>query len=418
MAAFLHNDISPESAIINHGIYALSKAIQGLKADYCGATIGFELIVPSLVSEVTALGVSIETEALDDLMWSRMAKLNALPDRRIDRQHTPSFSAEAVGQDHLGLLDADNLQAPNGSVAFSPSATAFFAKYVRPDNELAQQYLDNMVIEDGAAPCVGPIEIFDRGWVAWNFSLDFEMRQALEPALNDYVEFLNQCWEPGRGVASGVGMPLYDGDDTALVYAALHMLGSPPDIETVLAYKAAYHFQCYPLESDPSISTNIHALHALRQSLPDDHAGVKTALNFLRRTRTSNAYWLDKWHASPYYSTSHAVIALEGLDNQMAADAVNWLLKTQRLDGSWGWYHYLPTVEETAYALQALSLWNLSHPNSVPRDALRRGYNWLRDNEALPYPPLWIGKSLYTPKLPVKAAILSARYLVEKCLRD
>jgi halimadienyl-diphosphate synthase len=412
ITALLQNGISPDSTIIRRAIFAVSKSIYGLSSDHCGATVGFELIVPSLLAEAKALGVIIDSPELDRLLWARSAKLSALPDRRIDLRHTPSFSAEAVGQDHLNILDADNLQAPNGSVAFSPSATAFFVRYVKHGNQEALAYLEDVINEDGATPYVGPIEVFDRGWSLWNLSLSASLIEEFRDSINLHIELLIDEWQHGKGIASAVGLPLLDGDDTSIVFAALFRLGcSSLDVEAVLSYKAAFNFKCYPLESDPSTSTNVHVLDALRQVLSSEHEGIRVALNFLRRTRTSNSYWLDKWHASPYYPTSHAVIALKGLDNEMAIDAVNWILATQRKDGSWGWYQ--STAEETAYALQALALWHLDYKNNIPKSVLSKGYEWLMENVEEPYPPLWIGKCLYTPKIPVKSAILSAQRLIE-----
>jgi halimadienyl-diphosphate synthase len=263
---------------------------------------------------------------------------------------------------------------------------------------------------------VGPIEIFDRGWVLWNLSLIPDLAEQLQDAIQPHVDLIAGAWMPGRGIASAVDLPLLDSDNTAIVYAAFQRLGFVAhdlDVEAIMSYKSAYNFKCYPLESDPSTSANVHVLDALRQAdLPDDHIGIRTAHSFLSRTQTLNMFWLDKWHASPYYPTAHAIIALTGLDNDLAKRSVDWLLHTQRQGGSWGWY--MPTAEETAYALQALAVWHQHEP--VDRDVLARGRDWLRRHMGEPLPPLWIGKSLYTPVMPVKSAILSALRLVERIL--
>ena len=83
----------------------------------------------------------------------------------------------------------------------------------------------------------------------------------------------------------------------------------------------------------------------------------------------------------------------------------NTLTGMKGSDGSWG--YYLPTAEETAYCLQALIAWN-RHGGQVPDEALQRGAAWLAEQSDPPYPPLWIGKCLYSPVLVVRAAILSA----------
>jgi halimadienyl-diphosphate synthase len=412
IATLLQTGFEPDSPAIKRAKFALDRNLKGLAVDPSGATVGFELIVPTLIQECRALGVYVEGSLLERLVWARTAKLSSLPNHRIDRRFTPSFSAEAVGRDHLHLLDADSLQAPNGSVAFSPSATAFFAEYVRPD-PAALAYLSEVIGADGAVPYVGPIEVFDRGWALWNLSLLPDIADELEAEIDTHVEVLRKEWRPGKGIASAIGLPLLDGDDTAVVLAALRRLGHDLDLEGVLAFKTTFNFRCYPLESDPSTSTNVHVLDALRVAgLTAQHPAVQTALTFLRRTQTDGMFWLDKWHASPLYPTSHAVIALMDLDNTLAERAIDWILATQRPSGAWGWYQ--PTAEETAYALQALSLWGLRY--NVPRNALERGYAWLQEHQDPPYPPLWIGKCLYTPSVPVMAAIISARHLAKRVL--
>ncbi|MGC9347300.1 MAG: hypothetical protein ACP5JG_04100 [Anaerolineae bacterium] len=394
---------------------AAARYLQALKLDACGSTVGFELIVPSLLQEVQALGVrlDVDEDLLQHLIWARQAKLSALPDRKIDRRFTPSFSVELVGQDHLHLLDANNLQAGNGSIAYSPSASAFFAKYVKPDDPDALAYLNEMVNGDGAISYVGPIEVFDRGWALWNLAL--AIPQGLDGDLRSLVDrsakILLDEWQPGKGIASAIGLPLLDGDDTAIVLGALMSLGYEVDLDGLLAYKGAYNFRCYPLESDPSTSTNAHALHALAvagRKLEDDE--VRIAVNFLEGTRTAATFWFDKWHASPYYPTAHAVIALTGLVDTLAEPAVRWLERTQRRDGSWGWYQ--GTCEETAYAVQALITRHRAC-GDVSKDAIRRGYSWLIRHADDPHPQLWIGKVLYTPHVAVESAILSARTMFE-----
>ena len=415
MTTLLQAGESPDSPAIKRATFAVSKAIYGLSSDHCGPTVGFELIVPSLLAEAQALGVDIDSPELNNLLWARSSKLSALPDRRIDRRHTPSFSAEAVGQDHLNILDADNLQATNGSVAFSPSATAFFARYVRSGDSAAMAYLQDVVDAEGAVPYVGPIEIFDRGWALWNLSLNPDIAASLNGNIQDHVDCILGEWKRGEGTASAVGLPLQDGDTTGIVFAALNRLGYDDlDVEGVLSYETAFCFRTYPLENDSSTSANIHILDGLRQVLPDTHGSIQKILQFLRRTRTANLFWLDKWHTSPYYPTCHAVISLIGLDDELADQAVDWIVHTQRENGGWGWV--VPTAEETAYALQALVMWAQHRSGVIHTDILRRGYDWLAAHQEEPYPPLWIGKSLYTPIIPVKAAILSALRLVEGVL--
>ena len=79
-------------------------------------------------------------------------------------------------------------------------------------------------------------------------------------------------------------------------------------------------------------------------------------------------------------------------------------------DGSWG--TYLPTAEETAYAIQALWVWN-QKVASVPNNVLKNGARWLKEHMDNAYAPLWIGKCLYSPNLVIRSAVISALALAE-----
>jgi halimadienyl-diphosphate synthase len=86
---------------------------------------------------------------------------------------------------------------------------------------------------------------------------------------------------------------------------------------------------------------------------------------------------------------------------------VNWIIKTQRPDGGWGYYGG-STSEETAYCLKALLHWH-AHVDNVDEDVLAVAANYLQYHlDDQNYPPLWIGKCLYMPYYPVRSAILMA----------
>jgi hypothetical protein len=151
---------------------ALETIAKGLQADPTGATIGFEMIVPTLLSEAKSLGL-IENNvngALGQLERYRTAKLAALPGGMINRHVTVAFSAEMAGPDGLHLLDLGNLQEANGSLGHSPSATAYFASVVAPDDPAAMAYLRQIVTADGGAPEVAPFDVFEQAWTRWHYA--------------------------------------------------------------------------------------------------------------------------------------------------------------------------------------------------------------------------------------------------------
>jgi halimadienyl-diphosphate synthase len=386
-------------------------ATRGLIADPAGATIGFEMIAPTLLAEAESLQIITrqENHILGRLARQRAAKLAALPGRLINRYVTIAFSTEMVGSDGLKLLDLGQIQEANGSVAYSPAATAFFMRHVHAD-PAALKFLREITI-NGAAPYIGPIDVFEYAWVLWNLALTDRLDKDLLALCQPPLDALGKYWHHGKGISAVGDLTLVDGDTTAMAYDVLSQFGHSADLVGVLHYEREKHFICFPLEANPSISTNVHVLSALRRAgFETQHPSVQKIIQFLERVQTGNSFWFDKWHSSPYYTTAHAIIGCAGYKNELVTTAVDWILKTQNKDGSWG--YYLPTAEETAYCLQALAIWK-RQGGQVSLDNLKRGAAWLVDHTEAPYPMLWIGKCLYCPELVVYSSILSALMLVE-----
>lgn len=385
----------------------LGTVTRSLSSDPNGATVAFELLAPRLMDEASALGI---VQYSDDRFLGRLGamrklKLSMLKGRLINRLMTAAHSIEMVGPESIDLLDLNNLQEANGSIGYSPAATSFYLLHVNPQDAAALDYLRNYSCA-GAVPYVIPIDGFEVGWTLWNLKLAGLLNSESEAWYRPPLEFLRQSWVEGTGVAAAIGVGFVDCDAAAIAYDVLAWQGYMPDIQALLRYEEADHFRCYDFEANPSVSNNIHVLNVLqRVGYEVQHPSVQKILCFLRNTQFEGGFWLDKWHVSPYYPTAHLVIACTGYVDDMAQTAVEWLLNTQRSSGAWG--YYTPTAEETAYSLQALAVWN-QHTQSVDKQVFRRGTAWLQDHAELPYPPLWIGKSLYCPSLVVTSAILSA----------
>lgn len=315
-----------------------------------------------------------------------------------------AFSAEMAGTDGKHMLDIETLQEADGSVAVSPSATAYFATYIKRGDTSALEYLHKIMKPDGGMPNVAPFDVFEIGWTLWNLS--FIPDQIKNPKLKPHIDFLSQAWQPKRGVGFAAGYSITDSDDTGLIYDTLLRFGCEKDLASVLLFEEKDHFRCFGLEANPSISANIHVLGALGMAgLDVRNSSVQKVIRFLHKAKGHNHFWVDKWHSSNYYPTAHAIIASAKIDSTLVEDAVQWILQTQNEDGSWG--TYISTAEETAYALQALWFWN-QHVARVPRSAFQNGARWLREHMEPPYPPLWIGKCLYSPSLVIRSAVISA----------
>jgi halimadienyl-diphosphate synthase len=381
------------------------------------STVGFEMIVPTLVSEAERLGIIKQQgdRILGRLGRLRQEKMAKLAGRKISRHITAAHSAEMAGRDGLHLLDVQNLQEANGSVSNSPAATAYFSACVNPGEGNALAYLRQVIdTREGAAPSFAPFDIFERAWVLWNIALAKAQRDpGILAACQPHLDYLHSSWRQGQGLGFSAECSLTDGDDTSVCFEVLSEFGCAPDVEAVLSYEDERWFRCYGLEVNPSVGVNIHALGALRAGgHTGAHPGVRKALDFIRGQRTPNGYWLDKWHVSPYYTAAHAVILCRGFDDALCQESVDWMLRTQQADGAWS-SNGLPTAEETAYCIQALCMWR-AHGGKVPRGRIEQARFWLRENSLPPYPPMWIDKSLYCPELLVKSAVLSALALSEE----
>ena len=403
---------------IERGLLALERitsgATQGLRSDPNGATIGFEMIAPTLVAEAEKLGIIKQQgeSILKRLSKERSQKLSRIQGKLITRDTTMAFSTEMAGVDEQHIIDVENLQESNGSSGNSPSATAYIALYIKPHDPSALDYLHKTMGKDGGFPNLSPFDAFEISWTLWN--LHFTSNLTIGPRIKSLLNLLANSWQPGRGIGFATNYSVKDSDMTSVVFDTLLQYGYKKDIESIFAYEEQEYFQCFPLEMNPSISANIHVLGALRQAgIGREHPSIQKLIRFLKQNKGSNHYWLDKWHSSPYYTTGHAIIAAAGYDDDLVRDSVEWIISSQQSNGSWG--TYISTAEETAYALQALSVWSQKSGKIEP-EVIRKGIRWLQEHSEGPYQPLWIGKCLYAPNLVIRSAVLSAIQLANEIL--
>src|SRR5690606_22269372 len=93
--------------------------------------------------------------------------------------------------------------------------------------------------------------------------------------------------------------------------------------------------------------------------------------------------------------------------------AADWVLATQRDDGSWGVWD--GTAEETAYAVNILLNSTEHAARSEVTEALRRAEHILRDvsrSSGHRHPALWHDKTLYAPQAMAQAEVSAALELL------
>ncbi len=377
--------------------------------------VGFELLLPALIERARAAGIPVPPH-LDIYAEKSRHKLSLLSSTAIySPTSTATHSLEFLGDsaDPAGLRAA---QAPNGSLGNSPAATAFFA--MRGADARALAYLDACLAHGGGAmaPVLHPCERYELLWSAYHLWLAGVPVGALVSE-EERAGLLGGL--ASGGVSLSESFPIADADDTAVALMLLHDDGEAVDARVLEQFRLADGtFASFPYERHGSVGVNVHVLHAaaLLPAFPDRERTIIRLLDYLAAEQRGGLYWIDKWHISPYYATTHAIRVLDDVPSgfsqsaqTMAARAREWLRQTQNSDGSWGFYG-CATAEETAYAVLALA----SEPDTQGKHDRQRslaGLRWLArtDQAPLDATPLWIDKCLYTPPLVVEAVIAAAR---------
>lgn len=403
-------DGSQDAEAIRRGESCLQQSIHNLHRDPY-ETVGFELILPTLLQEAQRLGLDLPYNSCGKYNRMREEKLQLIPFQLIySREVTTAHSLEFMGSG-LDIDHAADIQEENGSFGNSPSATAYFLIECG-DDPLARRYLaEALEAGDGAARPLHPVEIFNKSWVLYNLDLAGLLDELKEEA-KVHLDYFYQAWDQHRGIGFSREYSVPDLDDTAIVFKLLRQAGYDVDPAVFIAYERDNHFMCFPYERNPSLGVHIHLLDALRTCPDYEHQPrmVDKALGFYR-TQLHSADWFDKWHVSPYYILSHTIIATIGYDNELAREMVKCIVHAQRRDGSWGYFG--PTSEETAYCLQALLTYH-RRVGPVDRAVIHHAVQYLYDQYlSQSYPTLWIDKCLYTPLHIVHSAVLSALWMYE-----
>lgn len=399
---------------IESGIKAIERSFKYIKTQITIETVGFELIVPQLIDKALSMGarINVPDNILKELIEIRNSKLSFLMKRKINKEDTVAFSLEMFGDNAKSIIDNDILET-NGSICNSPSATIYYLLSIE-ENDQSLQYLKSAV-RSGGVPNVAQFDIFERAWVLWNIAIacNNEYHDLYQP----HLDLLEAHWSPDRGIGWSTMSSLCDADDSGLVYEVMASLNRPMNIDPLYTYERSDYFQCYKFEQNPSISANIHVLGALVAKGSVYHSSaIEKIKNFLIREQNPEGFWLDKWHASPFYPTAHAVITCLNFHprQEFVTNAIRWLIESQRPAGNWGIYG--GSQEETAYALQALVLAHMAGV-TVDKKILQRGLTSLEESyHEKQYPALWIGKCLYAPDLVIRSAILSAIVLARKAI--
>ncbi|SFP21456.1 hypothetical protein SAMN05216330_10645 [Bradyrhizobium sp. Ghvi] len=383
------------------------------------APIGAELILPQFCGEAASLLGDVgfpRHPALLPLRQARLAELAA--GAMLPSGHPMLHSWEAWGTSPSTACPDDD-----GSIGISPAATAAWRAHAliqgsAPNVARADGYLQTASRAtrcdiEGVVPNVWPINVFEPCSSLYTLHL---AGLFAHPALAEAVRVIVAQLETRLSVR-GLGPALYfapDADDTAVALCVLHLAGRDPAVDALRSFESGEHFVTFPGERNASVSTNIHALHALRLlGKPSS-----TTCAYVEANRSPRGAWSnEKWHVSWLYPTAHAIAALaQGKPQWRDERALAALLQAQRHDGGWGTGR-TSTFEETAYALFALHVMDRNQEATERQriaQAVARALEWMlvrHAAHALPQTPLWIGKELYCPTRVVRVAELAGLWL-------
>lgn len=368
-------------------------------------TPAIDLIVPSLLETLNqrlSPSLPIPATITDRRLRAVRRAARTTPELPTKLAHALEvLGPDARGRGHLSV---------NGAVGASPAATAAWLGNAR--DSAAYEYLASTVHRhDGPVPVCAPIATFERCWVL--AALTRAEIPFTDPA--GLLHELDIQLGP-QGLPTAPGLPT-DADTTAAALYVLARHGYRHTPDPLRPYERYDNYCTWPGEDGTSVTTNAHVLETL--TFIDNNSGTVPSpsaaklIDWLCVQQRPDGSWLDRWHASPYYATKAAALALHDHErtNPAARDAVRharrWILDSQRVDGSWG--IWAGSAEETAYALQTL-IQTTTSPHPEVHRAVARGVSAL-EYGALAASALWHDKDLYRPGRIIAAEILTAVHL-------
>ncbi|MFF2194411.1 hypothetical protein [Streptomyces sp. NPDC058157] len=339
--------------------------------------------------------------------WRRMKVWDGFLDPAVS---IAGYCAERVlGDDDIDLeafLDA--FQAPNGSVANAPGASALLLLEAErrgtPPTPALRSLRD--YVHARQAPDIAYLD-----WVPYFTSLWSSLftnetgpsttlpSHALDALIHDLADPSGLMGSLGSIRPHGPATIPGDSDVTAcaMVAARLHGRTPPPSTNLDSLYDPTRGcYLTFHFEHDASLTTNIHVAHAL--ALEERTDRLTDVLTWLTKAFDDPATIGCKWHLSPLYALGELARVTAHIGHPLATAlhdrATTRLLTAQNPDGGWGTHG--STAEETGYAVLGLTaaLTVPPDPATPLARALRHAHRHLTADVPR-HVPLWLGKTLY-----------------------
>ncbi|KAJ5636931.1 Ent-kaurene synthase [Penicillium longicatenatum] len=385
--------------------------------------VGFEILVPCLLSQLAQKGVNLEFPGKERLMKLHQHKLSKFRPEMVTSEHQTTFLHSLEGLiDKVNFANLRHHCTSYGGMLGSPASTAAYLIYSSTWDENAEVYLRNVIQKcgsHGAVPSAFPTPIFVTSWtISTLLASGYSMDELSDHGIKDIAAYLEQLLTEQHGLVGFAPKFVPDADDTARSLLAMSYLGIQIDPTFLVEYfEAPDHFQTYKLERNPSFSANANTLLTLLKA-PNVAAYVpqieKTTRFLLSCWKKGGAR--DKWNLAPEYSQ---MLLANSLLELLAASSAGYLVglateivtfevpivlcqllaKTvsrQADNGSWA-----NSVEQTAYSILLLAyILKLPWPMSLRETAqasldMGRSYLAIHANEWSEGAYIWIEKVTY-----------------------
>ena len=386
--------------------------------------IGFEFILPSLIDEAKEMGLEFGSDDVIEIYRAeKQRKFKYIKKWNDDGNDISKvkpwyFSLEALD----GLYSNEQIErliADNGMICASYAPTAY-ALFKGIDSPKGLQHIRSVVAENGGG--VLKVHKFPNFELSWSINVLSHSGYNIESEiLQVHLNYLEEVWKKQSGIIGACKYLPPDSDTTSNTLLALSETKRVTDRESVnglLKYLKNKYFVTHEAEKEPSLSTNLHCLLALRnfQQFEDIRQMSKEVAEWTKTLIIdNNLEFEDKWHCSPLYPMSRALIAFEFFDPIFAEKIFDLILDKQNSDGGWGLKGHSSRLE-TSYALISLIYWMRIHTKSIDEksvNCLKKAKKFMKEERHEIEYNFWIGKLLYSPINLDKITILCGEYALE-----
>uniref|UniRef100_A0A0E0M6Y2 Terpene synthase N-terminal domain-containing protein n=1 Tax=Oryza punctata TaxID=4537 RepID=A0A0E0M6Y2_ORYPU len=259
--------------------------------------IGFEITFPALLEMAKVMGLDIpyDEPSFQAIHAKRNIKLARIPTDAMHAVPTSLlYSIEGMTKTDLDWERLLQFRCSDGSFHSSPAATAY--ALMQTGNGKCREFLDGIVSKfNGGAPCVYPVDLFERLWV-----VDRLNRLGLSRHFTSEIKAcLNYCYRhwTQKGLSHGRHCPVKDIDDTAMGFLLLRLHGYHVSTAVFEQFEKNGEFFCFPGQSSQSVTALYNTYRAAQLAFPGE-VGLCQAHIFCRRflrERQATNKLNDKW---------------------------------------------------------------------------------------------------------------------------